>query len=81
MTFKPCPFCGEAFIQPRYDYIEQIIGGAIDLYMWAECSRCGARSARKIIDTCVPGRGFSKSEKERKNLKICYDLWNRRVNK
>ena len=79
MKFKPCPFCGNTTINiiPQYQYDE--INQAFDLSAWAECSFCHARSARGFIDSFTE-EGFSKSEEERGNPKIVYDLWNRRVN-
>lgn len=80
MEFKPCPFCGNTNIRIVSVYLNRTIGTAVDLCAWAECSRCGARSAERAIDTYDLEKGYLKlSEEERKNPKIVYDLWNRRV--
>ena len=81
MTFKPCPFCGNTDIKIISEYTEHVIGRAIDLHMWAQCSHCGARSKKCLIDTGIPGEGFSKTAIECENPKIVYAVWNRRVSK
>ena len=80
MKFKPCPFCGNTDIKIISEYTEHEIGRVIDLHSWAQCSFCGARSSRCLIDVGIPGEGFSKTIEECKNPRIVYDVWNRRVN-
>lgn len=79
MEFKPCPFCGNTTINiiPLYQYNKN--EQAICLYSWVECSECQARTAKLFIDKLTES-GFSHSKAYRKNPKILYGLWNRRVN-